>query len=138
MPRKRFYELCDMLRPLLEKKRTRLRTSISAEAQISSFLCYISDKGRYRKTANASGISRAYISGITRKVSYAVTKILGPKLIGLPTTEGEDQEATDRYLEVRGFPQCISAIDGMHKKIVDPSVHCLDFINRKCYFSLNV
>ena len=56
MSRKRFYELCDMLRPYLEKKRTRLRTPISFEAQISSFLCYISDEVHYRKIANASAI----------------------------------------------------------------------------------
>ena len=37
MSQKRFYKLCDMLRPYLEKKRTRLRTSISAEAQVGSF-----------------------------------------------------------------------------------------------------
>ena len=75
MSRKSFYELCDMLRPCLEKKRTRLRTRLSVEVQVCSFLYYISDKGLYRKTANAFGISRASISEIIRRVSYAVTNI---------------------------------------------------------------
>ena len=133
MPRKRFYELCDMLRPYLEKKRTRLRPSISVEAQIGSFLHYVSEQGQYRIK-----ISKASISGIIRRVSYALTTIIGSRLIRLSTTEREDQEVTDRYLEVHGFPQCIGATDGIHKKIVKPSEHETDFINRKDYFSLNV
>ena len=95
---------------------------------------YIIDEGRYRKTANAFGISRAPISGIIRRVSYAVTAFVGPKLIRLPTTEGEVQELTDGYLEAHGFPQCIDAIDGTHIEIVKPSEHYSDFINRKVIF----
>ena len=102
-----------MLRPYLEKKRTRLRTPISVAVQVSSFLYYIRDEDRYRKTANAFGISRASISRIIRRVSYAVMTLVGPKLIRLPTTGGEVQELTDRYLEAHGFPQCICAIDGV-------------------------
>ena len=70
MLRKSFYSLCDMLRPYLEKNRTRLRTPIFVEVEVSSFLYYINDEGRYRKTVNAFGISRASISGIVRRVSY--------------------------------------------------------------------
>ena len=92
-----------MLRPYLEKKRTRLRTPISVKAQLGSFLYYISDKDRYRKTANAFGISIASISGNIRRVSYAVATFVGPKLIRLHTTEGEIQVLADKYLEVFGF-----------------------------------
>ena len=48
MSQKSFCELCDMLRPYLEKKNT-LRTSISAEAQIGSFLYYVRYEGCYKK-----------------------------------------------------------------------------------------
>ena len=83
MSRKSFYELCDMLIPYLEKKRTRLRTPISVDAQVGSYLYNISDEGRYSKTANAFGISRGSISWMIRRVSYAVTTFVGPKLIRL-------------------------------------------------------
>ena len=43
MSEKSFYELWDKFRPNLEKKRTRLRTPISVEMQVGSFLYYISD-----------------------------------------------------------------------------------------------
>ena len=47
-----------MLRPYLEKKVTRMRKPISKECQIAYFLYYIIGEARYRKTANAFGISR--------------------------------------------------------------------------------
>ena len=72
------------------------------------------------------------------RASYAVTTFLGPELIRLPTNEGGVQESTNRYLETHVFPQCIGAIDGTHKEIVEPSEHYSDLINRKAYFSLNV
>ena len=52
MLRKRFYKLCDMSRPYPEKKCTPLRARISVEVQVGSFLYYISDEGRYGKTAD--------------------------------------------------------------------------------------
>ena len=67
-------------------------------------LDYISDKRRYRKIENTSGISRASISGIIRRVFYAVTAFGGSKLIRLPTAEEQIQELTDRYLDALGFP----------------------------------
>ena len=130
MSRKSFYVSCDMLRPYLEKKHTRLKTPISAEARVDSFLYYISVEGRHRKTANPFGISRASISGIIRRVFYAVTTFVRPKPVRLPTTEVEAQELTDGYLEAHGFPQCIGAIDGTHTEITEPSEHYSDFINR--------
>ena len=127
-----------MIRPYLEKKGTQLRTPVSAEVQIGSFLYFVSDEGRYRKTANAFGISRASVSGVIRRESYAITKSVDPKLIRSPTSQEEFQVLTDRYLEAHGFLQCIGAIDGTHIEIAEPSEHYSDFINRKSYFSLNV
>ena len=61
--------------------KAREETYPSVEAQVGSFLYYISDEGRYRKTANAFGISRASISGIIRRASHAVMTFVGSKLI---------------------------------------------------------
>ena len=44
MLRKSFYELCDMLRGYLEKKRTHLWTPISVEAQVGSFCIILATK----------------------------------------------------------------------------------------------
>ena len=67
-----FEELVNTLRPYLEKQVTRMRKPVSTECQIESFLYYISDEARYRKTANVIGISRGSVSLIIRKVSKAI------------------------------------------------------------------
>ena len=54
MSQKRFfrsYVTSKILRPYLEKKRTRIRTPIPVEVQVGSFLYYISDEGCCRNTA---------------------------------------------------------------------------------------
>ena len=61
-------------------------SSICRGASKLILVLYISDEGHYRKTVNTFGISRAYISGIIRKVSYTVTTFVNPKLMRFPTT----------------------------------------------------
>ena len=50
---KSFYELCTKLRHNLQQKQTCLRNPKSVAVQVASFLHYISDEERYRKTTNA-------------------------------------------------------------------------------------
>ena len=64
-----FKELCNKLKPCLQKKTTIMRAPISVETLLASFLYYISDEGQYRKTAKF-GISRASVSLIIRYVSF--------------------------------------------------------------------
>ena len=79
-----FMELCEDLRPLLERKSTRMRRPISVETQMAVTLYYLSDEGRYRKVANALGISRSSVSIIVRRVCAAISEYLGPIYVRLP------------------------------------------------------
>ena len=56
---------------------------------------------RRRKTVNVFGISRASVSAIIKRVSYAITTFLGPEPIKLPTTENKLKELTNKLLETR-------------------------------------
>ena len=115
-----------------------MRAPISVEKQVAVTLYYLSDEGRYRKVANAFGISRSSVSKVVRNVSFVITKHLGPKYISLPETEEEVKYLAERFEEKRGFPQCIGAIDGTHVFIKIPSKIPADFMNRKNRYSLNV
>ena len=137
MSRKSFYEICDILRRYLEKKRTRLRTPVSVEAQRLILVLHQRRRSSYI-TSNAFRMSRVSILGIITRVSCAVMIILILKLTRLPTTEGEVQELIDRCLKAYCFPQCIGAIDGTHIEIAEPNKHYSDLIKRKSYFSSNV
>ena len=63
-----------------------------------------------------------------------LSRRLSPKLTRLPTTEGEAQELTDKYLQAHGFPQCIGAIDGTHVETAEPSEPLFRFYQQKRLF----
>ena len=71
-----------------------MRKPISTECQIASFLYYISDEARYRKTANAFGISLGSVSLIIRKVSKAIVEFLGKDYMKLPETVADLENLT--------------------------------------------
>ena len=133
-----FTELCTQLRPFIEKKITKMRVPISVETQVAVTLYYLSDEGRYRKVANAFGISRSSVSIIVRTVCIAISVHLGPKYIKLPTTQDDVRYAADKFEEQTGYPQCIGAIDGTHIFIKKPTNNSTDYLNRKNRYSLNV
>ena len=82
-----FQQLCKELHPHIEKQRTNMREPIEVERQVAVTLYYLSDEGRYRKCANAFGLSRSSVSLIVRRVCHAISIHLGPKYITLPLTE---------------------------------------------------
>ena len=97
-----------------------MREPISVEKQIAVTLYYLMDEGRYRKVANAFGISRASVSIIVRNVCTVIGSHLGPKYIKLPTTPYEVEVAVESFQKAHGFPQCLAAIDGAHVFIKKP------------------
>ena len=131
-------QLCEDLRPLLERKSTRMRRPTSLETQMAVTLYYLSDGGRYRKVANAFGISRSSVSIIVRRVCAAISEYLGPSYVRLPTSEREVQELVSQFYVYHGFPQCMGAIDDTRIPIKEPIENASDYINRKGYTSNNV
>ena len=138
MSRANFYNLAELLRPHLERQVTVMREPVSVETQLAVTLYYLSDEGRLRKVANAFGLSRSCCSIIVRRVSFAITKHLGPCYIKLPITEESVREKVSRFYRLFSIPQCLGAIDGTHIEIKQPSLNSMDYINRKSRFTLNV
>ena len=133
-----FTKLCNLLKPLIERKVTNMRTPISVEKQLAITLYYLSDEGRYRKVANAFGISRSSVSLIIRRVCYVLTHDLGPNYIKLPQSEEEVKTLSSKFHVKHGFPQCLGAIDGTHIFIKRPGDSPTDYLNRKNRYMLNV
>ena len=71
-----------------------MRKSVSTECQIASFVHYISDEDRYRKTANVFGISRGSVSLIIGKVSKAIVEFLEKDYMKLLETIAEVENLT--------------------------------------------
>ena len=68
MTKNTFMELCEELRGHLQKNDTHLREALDVETQVGITLYYLSDEGRYRKVANAFGVSRSSVSLMIRNV----------------------------------------------------------------------
>ena len=138
MSERSFYILCEKLRPYIQKQTTRFSKLISVEKQVASTLYYVSDEGRLRKVANASGICKSTTSGIIRRVTQAISKFLPTKYIRVLSTEEDVNNLVKDFYEQHGFPQCLGAIDGTHIRIKQPSCSAhSDYINRKGNFTIN-
>ena len=118
MLRTSFFDLATILAHYLQ---TKIRNPIAVECQVVIFLYYISEEGRYQKTANAFGISRSSVSILIQKVAKILAEHLGPELIKLPKPVTEVEALNENFLNARGFPQCLAAIDGTHMHIKQPS-----------------
>ena len=97
MSKDSFMSLCYELKPYIEKEVTRLRLPIPFTKRVAITLYYLVDEGRYRKTANAFGVSRAAVSIIVRDVCRAISLHLGPKYIKMPTTDEDVLNAVEAF-----------------------------------------
>lgn len=138
MSKKTFFSLCSLLRPFLEGQHTFFREPISVEKKVAVTLYYLAEEGRYRKVANAFGISRASVSIIVRTVTTIIVAQLREMFIRLPHTAEEVKNSVEGFQRVHGFPNCLGAVDCTHIEIKQPTSHSSAFINRKGRYSINV
>ena len=138
MSKTSFLHLCGELRECIQKEETIMRALIDVERQVAMTLYYLSDEGRLRKTANAFGVSRAFVSIVIRRVTRAIATFLGPNYIQLPFTEDAVENKVKNFFSRYSIPQCLGAINGTHIEIRQPLRNSSDYINRKSRFSLNV
>ena len=138
MSRDSVFVLCDLLRPWLARQTTNMRRSISVEKQVAVLLYFLSDEGRYRKTANAFGIAHTTVSNIVRTTCLVIRRELRSKFIALPTSNQDVKSLAADFYRHHRFPQCIGAVNGTLIFIQQPSTNSVDFINRKNRYSLNV
>ena len=65
------------------------------DTQVAIFLYFISDEERYKKVANAFGLSRSTVAITAGKVAPVIVAILGPMYMKLPTTEDDVRVLVD-------------------------------------------
>ena len=87
MSKESFLIICDELRQYISKNTTGFRKPIFEEMQVAVTMYYLSDKKRFRKTANAFGIAKNTVSMIIQRVTKAISNHLADKYVKIQRTE---------------------------------------------------
>ena len=57
---------------------------LSVETQVAVTLYYLADEGRMGKVASAFGIGKSTVLKVVRRVTMAISRLLGPQYIKHP------------------------------------------------------
>ena len=57
---------------------------LSVETQVAFILHYLADEGRMGKVANAFGVGKSTVLKVVRRVTMAISRLLGPQYIKHP------------------------------------------------------
>nr|XP_055051176.1 uncharacterized protein LOC129436904 [Misgurnus anguillicaudatus] len=135
MRRDSFMYLCTVLRPHLERQRTRYRVPLTVEQRVAVTIWRLATNVEYRSIAHLFGIGLSTACVVTQQVVSAILFILKPNLIKVPTGNNL-KHVVNGFRDRWGFPQCAGAIDGTHVPIIAPHDNRSDYYNRKGYYSI--
>ena len=137
MSRGTFKYLCEQLKPLIDKRNTRMRKSISTERRLAINLWVLATPGEYCTVAHLFGIARLTVCKITNETCRAIVQKLLPVYIRFPTGDGL-KEVVRGFKDKWGVPQCAGSIDGSHVPVTPPALNHTDYYNRKGWYSVLV
>ena len=89
-------------------------------------------------TANTFGIEGNTAGKIIFDVSYAISRILGRRLMHLPVDIEEMKDKVSEFEAKYGMMQAIGCIDGTHIPIMRPKENSQDYFCYKQYHSVNI
>ncbi|XP_028569510.2 uncharacterized protein LOC114588406 isoform X2 [Podarcis muralis] len=130
MSRRTFMELCDRLRPVLERQTTNMRAPITVEKQLAIAVWKLATPDSYRSVAECFGVGRSTVSRIVMEVCQALYDVYH-HVVHLAGA----QEVMEGFA-AKGFPHCIGVLDATHIPIIAPAHRATEYINSKGYYSM--
>ncbi|CAH1999865.1 unnamed protein product [Acanthoscelides obtectus] len=131
-----YIKLLAMVTPMITRKDTIMRNSISAHERLSVTLRFLATGRSYEDLKFSSIISPQAFGKIIPETCEALYKVLRKGYLKFPTSEEEWKEIAKMYEERWNFPHCLSAIDGNHIAIVPPANSGSYFYNYKGHHSV--
>ena len=135
MSKETFLFLSEKLKPLIQRKDTRLRNALCVSHRVAITLWCLATCGEYRTIGHLFGVARSTVCVIVHDTCEAIVKLFRSKYIQFPTGENLQQV-------IYGFEskwqmiQCAGAIDGCHIPVKPPAQNHTDFYNRKGWYSI--
>ncbi|XP_015281203.1 PREDICTED: putative nuclease HARBI1 [Gekko japonicus] len=113
MTKDTFLELCEELRPELQRQTTTMRAPLSVEKRVGIALWKLATTECYRSVANHFGVGRSTVGEVFIEVCLAIEKLLFKKLVALE----DPKEVMEGFAEM-GFPNCVGVVDRTHIPII--------------------
>ncbi|CAJ1057880.1 putative nuclease HARBI1 [Xyrichtys novacula] len=136
LPRAILLELCEELRPALERSTARSR-AVPVPTLVLGTLGYLATGSFQREMADRAGVSQSTISRAMPTVVDQLIR-LSNRYIKFPYGAVEQANIKTQFAAIAGFPNVIGAIDCTHVAIKAPSLDEYAYVNRKGVHSINV
>jgi hypothetical protein len=129
-----FKYLCALLGPVLRKKDTRMRDSISVETRVAVTISRLGTGNSLVMIADLFKIGVSTASEIVRECCEAIRINLRPLVFQKPTLVRVKKIASE-FETMHGIPFILGAIDGSHIPIIAPSHDAISYHCRKGFYS---
>uniref|UniRef100_UPI00358E9383 uncharacterized protein isoform X1 n=1 Tax=Myxine glutinosa TaxID=7769 RepID=UPI00358E9383 len=135
MSRETFDYICHNLTPVLQRSDTRFRLCIPVRKRVAVALWKLATNAKYRSVGHLFGVGRSTVCKCVQEVCKAITEILMPIHIPIPSAE-HFAEIAEHFEQVWEMPQCVGAIDCTHIPIIAPQEYHYDYVNKKDWHSV--
>ena len=115
-----FDELVRLVRPMIEKKCTRLRKLLSVEEKLACILRFLATGESFASLQYQFRISKAAISIFIPEVCDVIYTVLKDIYFRFPQTEKEWLDISKNIYHYWQFPNSLGAMDGKHIVIWNP------------------
>lgn len=137
MTRNTFKQLCENLRPYLQKKDTNYRKAITLGKRVAIPLFILKSGVDNSIISDLFGVGQSTVSYLLNEFCDAMN-IEHKNLIKFPNTEEEKAEIAKEFYNKWQYYNCFGAIDGTHIPVLPPNKNAIDYYCYKCFHSINV
>ncbi|KYQ53549.1 Putative nuclease HARBI1, partial [Trachymyrmex zeteki] len=131
-----FEDLVIKLTPLIQRRDTHLRESISPSERLSVTLRHLATGETQESLSMNFRLGQSTISNIIKDTCRALRIILEPLYLKIPNSEEEWKVVAYDFEDRWNFPHCLGAIDGKHCRIDPPLKSGSLYYNYKDTFSV--
>ena len=130
-----FENLCNQLRPHIQKQDTNMRKAIPVDQRVAVALYKLAHGASYRQLSQPLGVSPSACQEICEEVYLMICRHLRQEHIKFPTNYDLHQEM-HKFGEMKHMPMCFGAVDGSHIPITAPRHGRIAYRNRKGFYSV--
>lgn len=130
-----FQQLCDILRPHLQRQMTTFRNPVPVEQRVALCIWRLATNVGFQTISHLFGIGQSTAVTIANDVASAIVNKMLPLYIQTPSEE-EFKLIIQGFRDKWGFPQCGGAIDRAHIGILAPNERPADYYNSKGFYSV--